>query len=93
MNENTKTIAKAGNPSIKYPPNITQSVPFSRPNAGYQGSPLVDSWAESPQQGSSILKSDNGSIDWLGSAPSGGTYVLGSINGQIQWIATEECTE
>jgi hypothetical protein len=91
MNDIPQTIAKAGNPSIKYPPNVTQSVPFSRPNVGYQGSPLVDSWAESPQQGSSILKSNNGLIDWLGAAPSGGTYVLGSIGGQIQWIATENC--
>ena len=65
MNENTKTIAKAGNPSIKYPPNITQSVPFSRPNVGYQGSPLVDSWAESPQSGTYVLGSIDGQIQWI----------------------------
>lgn len=92
MNDQQITT-KAGNPSIKYPPNNTQSIPFSRPGVGYEGSPLVDSWAESPQQGSSILKSTNGSIDWLSQAPSSGTFVLGSIGGQIQWIATENCNQ
>jgi len=65
MNETPQTITKAGNPSIKYPPNITQSVPFSRPNVGYQGSPLVDSWAESPQSGTYVLGSINGQIQWI----------------------------
>ena len=65
MNETPQTIAKAGNPSIKYPPNSTQSIPFSRPNVGYQGSPLVDSWAESPSSGTYVLASINGQIQWI----------------------------
>jgi hypothetical protein len=65
MNENQQTIAKAGNPSIKYPPNSTQSIPFSRPNVGYQGSPLVDSWAEAPSDGTYVLGSVGGQIQWI----------------------------
>lgn len=65
MNETPQTIAKAGNPSIKYPPNSTQSIPFSRPGVGYQGSPLVDSWAESPSSGTYVLGSINGQIQWI----------------------------
>jgi len=65
MNENPQTIAKAGNPSIKYPPNIFQAVPFSRPNVGHQGSPLVDSWAEAPSSGIFVLGSIGGQIQWI----------------------------
>ena len=65
MNEIPQIITKAGNPSIKYPPNSTQSVPFSRPNVGYEGSPLVDSWAECPASGTYVLGSKNGQIQWI----------------------------
>ncbi len=58
---------KGGNPDIKYPPNAgKQAVPFSRPGAGYNGGPLIDSWAEAPNSGTYVLASVNGSIQWIG---------------------------
>lgn len=65
MNGNTQTTTKAGNPPIKYPPNVTQSIPFSRPKVGYQESPLVDSWAEAPSSGTYVLGSIDGLIQWI----------------------------
>jgi hypothetical protein len=53
-------------PDIKFPPNNQQAVPFSRPGVGYNGSPLVDSWAEAPSgSGTYVLASVNGTIQWL----------------------------
>lgn len=56
---------RPGNPDIKYPPNNQQAIPFSRPGVGYQGSPLIDSWAEAPGNGTYVLASINGVIQWI----------------------------
>jgi hypothetical protein len=62
--QNIKT--KGGNPNIKYPPNARQAIPFSRPGVGYNGGPLVDSWAEAPPGGGTyVLASVGGTIQWL----------------------------
>jgi hypothetical protein len=62
--QNIKT--KAGNPDIKYPPNAgKQAVPFSRPGAGSNGGPLIDSWAEAPNSGTFVLASKDGTIQWI----------------------------
>lgn len=65
MIERERLKTQAGNPSIKYPPNDGQSIPFSRPNVGYNNSPLVDSWASAPSGGTYVLASVNGSIQWI----------------------------
>jgi hypothetical protein len=88
------------NPDIKYPPNNEgrQAVPFSRPMVGIPfgengvPGPLIDSWAETPADGASLLSSNNGEINW-NSAPASGTFVLASVDGTIQWLATEACEE
>jgi hypothetical protein len=58
---------KGGNPDIKYPPNAgKQAVPFSRPGVGSNGGPLIDSWAEAPNDDKIyVLASVNGSIQWI----------------------------
>ena len=62
---NTNTNTQQGNPNIKYPPNDGQAVAFSRPNAGYKGSPLIDSWATAPKEGTYVLASIDGNIQWI----------------------------
>lgn len=56
-----------GNPDMKYPPNNEgrQALPFSRPGVGFNGGPLVDSWAEAPSSGTYVLASINGVIQWI----------------------------
>jgi hypothetical protein len=65
MIEDQGTKTKGGNPNIKYPPNNGQAIAFSRPNVGYKGSPLIDSWATAPTSGTHVLASVNGTIQWI----------------------------
>lgn len=61
------------NPDIKYPPNNEgrQAIPFSRPRVGAPPTPdavpgpLIDSWAEAPANGTYVLASVNGTIQWF----------------------------
>lgn len=67
MNDKAKVYSKRPGLDIKFPPNETQSILFSKPGAGYDGNPSVDSWAEAPKgSGTFILASVNGSIQWIG---------------------------
>jgi len=63
INQNIRT--KGGNPDIKYPPTDGQGIPYSRPNVGYNGSPLIDSWAKAPSSGTHVLGSKDGQIQWI----------------------------
>lgn len=55
-----------GNPDIKFPPNAgKKAIPFSRPGVGYNGSALIDSWAEAPNSGTYVLASVDGNILWI----------------------------
>jgi hypothetical protein len=84
-----------GNPDVKNPPNNEgrEAIVASRPKVGFGDSPKIDKWMEAPASGSSILGSQNGSIQWLPNSPSSGTYVLGVVDGNIQWLQTEDCDE
>lgn len=55
------------NPNIKFPPsNNKQAIPFSRPGVGWNGSALIDSWAEAPNDNKTyVLASINGQIQWI----------------------------
>ena len=56
---------RPGNPDIKYPPNNQEAISFSRPGVGWNGSPLIDSWAEAPPSGTHVLGAIDGKIQWI----------------------------
>jgi hypothetical protein len=61
------TSSNKNNPDIKYPPNSDgqQAIVTSRPNAGWNGSPLIDNWLEAPKSKTYVLGSIGGVIQWI----------------------------
>jgi len=55
------------NPDILFPPNNTgrQAIVASTPNAGYNSSPLINDWKEAPEEGTYVLGSIDGTIQWI----------------------------
>lgn len=55
------------NPDIKSPPLDVEgeAIVISRPKAGFEDSPLIDKWADAPIEGTYVLGSIDGIIQWI----------------------------
>lgn len=63
---NQKPTSRQVNPGMVFPPsNGKRAIPYSTPGVGYNGSALIDSWAEAPDSGTYVLGSVNGNIQWI----------------------------
>ena len=66
LEPNSQTQTASRNPDIKNPENSSgEAIVISRPNAGFEGSPLIDKWEEASSGSVSALYADSSAqISW-----------------------------